>query len=170
MRFHKFFGNNFGNIFYFSDTNYQNSCWLKGHVENSSPSSEAISGPKECPTPTQPTPPDGPCCSRIKFSSTGDWGSIQHHVLGEYIYAGEGPEGHWNYEQVETNEVGIKDKLYFFPYLQAWYIGNQFDVNMGYAFNQCQIVQCPEDLDQCWQWTDGESWIDDPEAKFTCVD
>ena len=151
------------------DTDYRNACWLKGHVEYPFSKGQAISGPKECPTPTQPTPPDGPCCSRIKFSSTGDWGSIQHHVLGEYIYAGEGPEGHWNYEQVETNEVGIKDKLYFFPYLQAWYIGNQFDVNMGYAYNGCQIVQCPEDLDQCWQWTDGEEWIDDPEAKFTCA-
>ena len=130
---------------------------------------EAISGPKECPTPTQPTPPDGPCCSRINFSSTGDWGSIQHHVLGDYVYAGEGPEGHWNYEQAQNNQFGEKDKLYFFPYLQAWYIGNKFDVNMGFAYNQ-QTTQCPEDLDHGWQWTDGEQWIDDPQAKFTCAE
>ena len=87
----------------------------------------------------------------------------------DYVYAGEGPEGHWNYEQAQNNQFGEKDKLYFFPYLQAWYIGNKFDVNMGFAYNQ-QTTQCPEDLDHGWQWTDGEQWIDDPQAKFTCAE
>ena len=40
---------------------------------------------------------------------------------------------------------------------------------MGYAYNQ-QTTQCPEDLDHGWQWTDGEQWIDDPQAKFTCAE
>ena len=148
---------------------------MKGHVEYSFSKDEAVSGPKECPvepTTTVGPPPDGPCCARLNFASSGNLADGgQNHVLGDYVYAGEGPEGHWNYEQAQNNQFGTKGKLYYFPYLGAWYIGDEFDTNMGYAINW-RKTQCAENLDPVWQWWNWEEdeWTEDSTAQFTCVD
>ena len=161
--------------YHFLDADYQNACWLKGHVEYSFSKDEAVSGPKECPvepTTTVGPPPDGPCCARLNFASSGNLADGgQNHVLGDYVYAGEGPEGHWNYEQAQNNQFGTKGKLYYFPYLGAWYIGDEFDTNMGYAINW-RKTQCAEDLDPVWQWWNWEEdeWTEDSTAQFTCAD
>ena len=82
--------------------------------------------------------------------------------------------------------MGIKDKLYFLPSLgvrnshnigskftssfelQIWYVGNQWGVNMGYACHW-GTNQCPETLDNTWEWAVDGGWANDPEAKVVCA-
>ena len=116
-------------------------------------------------------PPKGSsCCSRLRFDSTGNLAdSGQNHIIGNYIYISDGPDGYWNYEQEEPNQFGNKLKLYYYPPVGVWYFGDDLDTNMGYALNKGD-AQCPEGLQIMWQWWNWEEdeWTFDPEAKATC--
>merc|ERR1712029_1058157 len=84
------------------------------------------------------------CCSRLRFDSTGNLAdSGQNHIIGNYIYISDGPDGYWNYEQEEPNQFGNKMKLYYYPPVGVWYFGDDLDTNMGYAHNKGD-AQCPE--------------------------
>ena len=84
------------------------------------------------------------CCSRLRFDSTGNLAdSGQNHIIGNYIYISDGPDGYWNYEQEEPNQFGNKMKLYYYPPVGVWYFGDDLDTNMGYALNKGD-AQCPE--------------------------
>ena len=53
-----------------------------------------------------------------------------------------------------------------------WYIGDEKDVNMGFAMNRDPASNCAEEITQTWEWYDWEftgGWVMDDTAKFTCV-
>lgn len=115
---------------------------------------------------------NGPCCTRLRFDSTGNLAdSGQSHIIGNYIYVSDGPDGAWNYEQEEPNQFGNQLKLFYYPPVGVWYIGDYFDNNGGYALNKGDD-QCPEDLQIMWQWWnwEEEQWTFDPEAKARCIE
>lgn len=98
----------------------------------------------------------------------------------------DGPLGTKLYQQRDTDKF-----LYYYPPLlvchgqdnqiecltiksnlsmQMWYIGNEPNVNMGFAYNR-GTLSCPVHLGPIWEYWDWErdGWVMDPQAKMTCV-
>merc|ERR1712170_185028 len=121
------------------------------------------SGPKFCSDGTTSPPIDSPCCSTIQLTSSGAIAnSAQNHVLGTYQLVGEGPAGHYNYQQT----MGDRRKLYYMDWLSMWYIGNNFGENLAFALYR-STEQCPENLGSNWEYYDFENtddWAPDPTA------
>ena len=54
---------------------------------------------------------------------------------------------------------------------QLWYVGDDKDVNMGYAMNYDSESRCAEEIAPIWEWWDFNSgeMVLDPTAKLDCV-
>lgn len=171
----------------FFDPLYHLSCFCKADARDKKDTTGIVSGPVDCDA-------AGGCCRHVYLDSDGLLAdSEQKHVIGNYYYHSDGPDGRANYKQVEESQqylyymptLGVSSQLCFRHSLtacrllhvllftlfsQRWYVGDVIGVNLCYASNLGTAV-CPEDLGPDWEYwgfdTTGD-WVADPLAYVEC--
>lgn len=148
----------------FPDSRFHNSCWMKLSITSKNSQVGAVSGPKTCEEPNA-------CCNTLTFKSTGslaDGG--QSHLLGQYDYVDDGPDGTKIYHQPGHGGGDPEVWLYFIGGLfNQWFISHEQGYNGGYAWVS-DDDECPESLAHKWEWYDWktDSMITDTTANMVC--
>jgi len=148
----------------FPDPVYHNSCWMKKSIGNKNAQTGAVSGPKACDEPNS-------CCNTLTLKSTGSLAEGgQSHLLGQYDYVDEGPDGTKIYHQDGHGGGDPEVYLYYVGgYFNQWFISEEAGYNGGYAWIS-DDNQCPETLDHRWEWYEwkSDSMITDETAEMVC--